>query len=166
MYINLETERLILRPITLNDADFILELVNSKGWLKFIGDRNISDKKDAEKYIQKILDNNDFYYNVFQLKESLKPIGIITFLRREDEDFPDFGFALLPEFENNGYAFEVSKLYLQKIKKTNKHDTIIAITLPNNKKSIKLLQKLGFQYKVAVKKDATILSHYNLENTH
>ncbi|WP_445382997.1 GNAT family N-acetyltransferase [Robiginitalea sp. IMCC43444] len=164
MYINFETKRLKLRPITLEDADFIIDLLNSKGWLAFIGDRNVSNKKDAENYIQRILDNKEFYYNIFELKTSRKAIGIITFLKREDEIFPDIGFALLPEFEKKGYAFEASKSYLERIKSLNRYDNIIAITLPDNIKSINLLHKLGLQYTGNYKKGETILSYYSLNN--
>jgi RimJ/RimL family protein N-acetyltransferase len=164
VYINFETERLKLRPITLKDADFIIDLVNSNGWLEFIGDRNVSNKKDAENYIQKILDNKNYYYNIFELKTSRKAIGIITFLKREDEIFPDIGFALLPEFEKNGYAFEASKSYLKRIKSLNRYENLIAITLPDNIKSINLLHKLGLQYTGNHKKGETILSYYSLKN--
>ena len=116
------------------DAEFIVDLVNSKGWLKFIGDRNISDKNDGKKYIQNILDNTNFYYNVFELKKSGKAVGIVTFLKRDDEKFPDIGFALLPEHQRNGYAFEASKAYLEKLKSFNKYENIIAITKPDNQK--------------------------------
>ena len=164
MYINIETERLILRPINLKDADFIVDLVNSKGWLEFIGDRKVSNRKDAENYIQRILDNSDFSYNVFELKESRKAIGIITFLKRKDENYPDFGFALLPEFGKKGYAFEASKAYLDKVKKLVTFDDIIAITMPSNKKSINLLRKLGFHYTGDFKKSEDILSYYSLKS--
>ncbi len=160
----MDTERLIIRPIYLEDASFICELLNSKGWLKFIGDRNISNKKDAENYIQNILDNGNFFYHVFELKASRKPIGIITFLKREDEKFPDFGFAILPEFEKHGYAFEASTAYLKKIEPKNTYQNIIAITIPDNKKSIGLLQKLGFHYTGDHKKGEEILSYYSLKN--
>lgn len=162
MYTNLETERLILRPIQLEDAAFIVDLVNSAGWLQFIGDRNISNKKDAENYIQRILDNTNFYYSIFELKASKKAIGIVTFLKREDEKFPDIGFALLPEFEKNGYTYEASKSYLETIESLNIYETLIAITLPNNIKSINLLQKLGLQYVCDHKKEETIVSYYSL----
>lgn len=164
MYTNIETERLLLRPINLKDAEFIIDLLNSKGWLKFIGDRNVADKKDAENYIQGILDNANFYYNVFELKKTRKAIGIITFLKREDEKFPDIGFALLPEFEKNGYTHEASKYYLENIENLNKYNNIIAITIPDNKKSINLLQKLGLKYIGDYKKGEDILSYYSLKN--
>ena len=45
---NLETDRLLLREYTLSDAPFIFKLMNSEGWLKNIGDRNIKTIEDAE----------------------------------------------------------------------------------------------------------------------
>ncbi len=146
MYIHLETERLRIRPIEVSDAVFMEQLVNSEGWLSFIGDKNISTTLDAENYIQKILGQPYFYYNVFELKTTNKSIGIVTLITRENQKYPDIGFALLPDFEKNGYAFEASKKYLEAIIKSNRHQKIIAITLPHNHKSINLLTKLGLNY--------------------
>ena len=56
MYKEILTDRLLIRPITVGDANFIYSLVNSNGWLKYIGDRNIRNNQDAENYIQKILE--------------------------------------------------------------------------------------------------------------
>ncbi|MEM9078238.1 MAG: GNAT family N-acetyltransferase [Bacteroidota bacterium] len=161
VYTNIETERLLIRPINVKDANFIIDLVNSKGWLQFIGDRNVSTRRDAESYIQRTLDNQDFFYNVFELKKTRKAIGIITFLKREDEVYPDMGFALLPEFEKKGYALEASTAYFVKIKSIKKFDRIIAITMPENIKSIGLLRKLGFQYMGDFRKRETLLSYYS-----
>ena len=47
----LETERLIIRPISIIDAAFMLQLMNTKGWLGFIGDRNVKDRTAASNYI-------------------------------------------------------------------------------------------------------------------
>jgi hypothetical protein len=41
----LDTERLRLGEFTINDTKFIIELVNSPGWLEFIGDRNIKKEE-------------------------------------------------------------------------------------------------------------------------
>ena len=43
----LKTERLQLRQFTLDDSEFIIRLLNSEGWLKFIGDRNVQTKEQA-----------------------------------------------------------------------------------------------------------------------
>ena len=167
MYLTLETERLLIRPINLDDNRFILELVNTEGWLRFIGDRNVLDEKDAEEYIQKILDSTNFYYSVFELKKLRKSIGMVSLRKREDEQYPDIGFALLPDFEQKGYALEACKSYLDKIRTSDKYDNIIAITIPDNKKSIALLRKLGLHYKRDRLKDGNTLSYFSLnQNNH
>jgi len=162
MYKNLETNRLRIRPINLMDAEFIMDLVNSEGWLKYIGNRNVSNKNEAETYIQKILDTPNFYYSVFELKDSGQAIGIVTFLNRENQDFPDIGFALLPEFEKNGYTFEASRAYLDEIIKSKAYKNIIAITIPNNYKSIGLLKRLELKHKYDFNRDNETLSLFSL----
>ena len=164
MYIALQTERLKLRSIGVQDANFILDLVNSIGWLKFIGDRKIADKNDAEQYIQRILDKEKYYYTVFELKDVQNAIGIVTFLHREEEAFPDIGFAILPEFEGNGYTFEACKAYLNQVKGSKTYENIIAFTIPSNEKSIGLLIKLGLYHIGDHKKAEKTLSYFSLKN--
>ena len=48
-----ETERLVLRRLRVADAGFILELVNTSGWLRFIGDRGVRNVDDAVEYLRK-----------------------------------------------------------------------------------------------------------------
>ena len=150
MFKTIETERLKIRPMCRQDAEFILSLVNSAGWIKYIGDRKINNIQDSEQYIQKILSNPNYFYHIFELKDTATPIGIVTFLFREDYKYPDIGFAMLPDFENNGYAFEASKKYLDTVCEIESIQKVIAITLPQNTSSIKLLQKLGLYYRETV----------------
>lgn len=157
------TQRLLVRPLNLNDASFILELVNTKGWLKYIGDRKIETTQDALDYIQKIISNPNYFYHVIELLDSSKPIGIITFLHRETSQYPDLGFALLPEYQKNGYVFEASNHYLKEIKNSKKIDTILGITLLDNQKSIDLLKKLGFQFHSSKIENSETLSIYQLK---
>jgi RimJ/RimL family protein N-acetyltransferase len=145
MNLYLETDRLYIRPLMIEDVDFVIELLNSEGWIEFIGDRNVKDIKAANDYIQRILLNNKYFYNVFEIKESNTPIGIVTFLYRENQNYPDIGFAMLPQYEKKGYAFEATKKYLEELQR-NQIDKIIAITKPENQNSIKLLKNLGLKF--------------------
>ena len=163
MYKKLETERLFIRPIQLEDSEFILELVNSEGWLKFIGDRNIKNKLDAENYIKKILGIPLFFYSVFELKTTGEKLGIITFLNRENKEYPDIGFALLPQFEKNGFTFEASSKYMETLKESGNYKIITGITIPENSKSIKLLEKLGLTFQENVTEDEKIILIYSKE---
>jgi len=143
----LETERLFIEPLSKTDSKFILELLNTQGWIKFIGDRNVHNEIDAGNYIQRILDNHNCAYSVFKLKENKTPLGIITFIKRDNQQFPDIGFAMLPGYEKNGFAYEAARKYMDEIVKNGQHKNIIGITVSDNWKSISLLEKLGLRFK-------------------
>lgn len=146
MYCLIETYRLKIRPLSLADKDFIFSLTNSNGWLEFIGNRNILSVTDAENYIQKILHTENYYYNVFELKDTKQALGIVTLLKRENQEFPDFGFAALPEFEGKGFTFEASVAYMKHLIQSSHHKKLLGLTKPYNQKSISLLTKLGFRF--------------------
>ena len=128
MYALFQTERLNVRPLEVKDADFICQLVQSDGWLKYIGDRGVRNRDDARAYIKRVRDNKDYYYSVFEQKETGEAVGILTFLYREDQNCPDIGFALLPGFAKKGLAFEAAFGYLQRIEQDYPSLNVIAIT--------------------------------------
>ncbi len=143
----IHTERLELREYTLKDAPFIFKLMNSEGWLKNIGDRNIKTIEDAEAYMLKnylsSYEKHGFGPYLVSLKEGRMPIGSSGLYKRDNLDFPDVGFAFLSEFGNKGYAFESAQAVMNYASDTLKLQTIVGITLPENSASIKLLKKLG-----------------------
>ncbi len=146
----ISTDRLNLEIVSVQDADFIMSLVNSKGWMENIGDRNIHSKGDALVYIDKILGTQDFFYWVARIKETNTPIGIISFLKRSYLENFDIGFAFLPDFNNKGYAYEAASAVLTMLSKLPEYDVVLATTLFSNRSSIKLLTKLGFRFKEEV----------------
>lgn len=156
------TPRLLLEPLSLKEIPFIFELLNSEGWIKFIGTRNIQSQEDAAKYIQKILDNPDCLYLVFRLKESGQPVGLITLIKREYLEHHDIGFALLPGFERKGYSFEASKQVVQELISSGLHTKILAITMKDNYKSIRLLEKLGLEFEKEIMEDDETLLQYSI----
>ena len=146
MLTKLTTERLSLDVLTPGDAEFILELLNTKGWLRFIGDRNIHSKEDALNYINKINGTPNYRYWTVRLTGTLEPIGIISFIKRDYLEHFDIGFAFLPQHNGHGYAYEAAKKILSVVGSKPEHAVIVATTLPHNSSSIKLLQKLGFKF--------------------
>lgn len=151
-----ETKRLLISKITVKDAPFILELMNTPGWLTYIGDRNVRTVDQAATYIQnnqlKVYETYDFGYYKVQLKaEDLKPIGSFGLLKRDTLDHVDIGFSLLPNYEGKGYGLEGASEIMKLAKHTFNIKTICAITLPENKPSIHLLEKLGLSYQKRVK---------------
>jgi [ribosomal protein S5]-alanine N-acetyltransferase len=144
------TKRLRLNWLTSEDDDFVLSLLNSKGWIAFIGDRNVNSKEDAIAYIYKICNTKNLFYWVVRLKENDTPVGIISFLKRSYLDNFDIGFAFLPQFNGQGYAFEAATKVLSVVSKKAEYYPVLATTAPQNVNSIKLLTKLGLRFKKAI----------------
>lgn len=146
----LETERLILRKLTLADAPFIFELVNSPNWLEYIGEKNVKTIEDAEKYIQvKMLDHYKKYGFGFYLavtKNTKETLGLTGFIKRDSLENAEVGYAFLPKGEGKGFAIESTKAIMDYGKKQLNISKVVAITHPENKKSQKLLVKLGLRF--------------------
>lgn len=140
-----ETENLNLTLLTRDDAAFIISIVNSEGWLKFIGDRNIHTAEAALAYIDKILNTPDFYYWVVSTKEENIPVGIISFVKRDYLENFDIGFALLAAYSGKGYALEAAKVVLEAATAAG-YTPVLGTTMMSNKRSIKLLLTLGFHF--------------------
>jgi RimJ/RimL family protein N-acetyltransferase len=146
----LETDRLIIRRLTFEDAAFILELVNDPTWLRFIGDRGVRTLADARNYILKgpmeMYDRLGFGLYLAELKDERVPIGLCGLIKRDSLKHVDIGFAFLPDFRSKGYAYEAASAVLAYGKNTLGLERIVAIVSPGNDSSIKLLGKLGFQF--------------------
>ena len=143
----LATDRLRLRLLTLDDAPFILKLVNEPSWLEFIGDKGVRSEDDARAYLaQGPLDmyaKLGFGLYLVELKDGATPIGICGLIKRESLADVDIGFAYLPEFQGKGYGHEAARAVLAHARNDFKLKRIVAITSPRNRSSIRLLTKLG-----------------------
>jgi RimJ/RimL family protein N-acetyltransferase len=146
----LETERLIIRHLTQDDAKFILELLNEPAFIRNIADRGVRTIQDAQAYIQNgpvdSYAKNGFGLFTVELKEAGIPIGMCGLIRRDVLPDVDLGYALLERYWNKGYAFEAAAAVLDYGYKTVGLKRIIAITAPYNDASAKVLEKIGFQF--------------------
>jgi len=145
----LKTERLQLRRFNFDDWQFIIDLLNSEGWLKYIGDRNVKTKKQAHHYLKKgplkSYKQNGFGLSMVETKDG-RPIGMCGLIKRDYLEHPDIGFAFLPEYSSMGYGYEIASAILVHARKDLHLSTISAITVPNNVKSIGLLEKIGLRF--------------------
>ena len=145
----IQTPRLLLRELTVEDAPFIVQLVNDPAWLQFIGDKGVRTLEDAEKYILngpvKSYADNGFGLWLVELKENNTPIGMCGLINRPTLEGIDIGFAYLPQYVGQGYAFEAATATLQYAKQVLLLERVLAITNPENIRSIALLKKLGLQ---------------------
>lgn len=150
-----ETERLLIEKFTLNDASFFKALVNTPHWIKYIGDRNTKTIEDAQERIKsghlESYKTNGFGFYKLILKEKNIPIGTCGLIKRDELKHVDLGFAFLENFERQGFGYEASMAIMKLAKEEFNINKLLAITVPYNTGSIKLLEKLGFKYEKRVK---------------
>ncbi len=146
----LETERLLLREATDDDAEFLLNLLNQPSFKQFIGDRGVRTVEQAREYIAtrftKSYRDNGFGLYLIELKANAALVGVCGFVKRDSLPAPDIGFALLPQYEKNGYGFESASAVMRYGVDTLHLVRVLAITSIDNENSAKLLEKIGFTF--------------------
>jgi len=151
----LETERLRLRRLSVDDAEFILRLLTEPSFIQNIGDRGVRTIEDAREYVLKgpIASYEKFGFGLWLVaeKESEAPVGICGLLKREVFEHIDIGYALLPEFWSRGYALESASAVMSYARETLGAKRVLAVVNPDNQSSIRLLEKMGFQYERMVR---------------
>ena len=148
-YKDFETERLFIKPTSEKDAKFIFKLLNTPKWIKNIGDRNIKTVESAKNYIlEKIkpqLDRLGYSnYTIIRKIDNVK-IGTCGLFDREGLEGIDIGFAFLPEYEKQGYAFEATNKIKNAAFNEFEITVISGITTKDNLSSQKILEKLGLK---------------------
>ena len=149
-----ETERLIVRQFELSDAPFIVRLLNDDLFIRYIGDKNVRMHEDATNYLKTgpmaSYKKHGFGLNLVCLKETHTPIGMCGLLKRDELESPDLGYAFLPEYSGKGYAREAAENALKTVMKTCSLDKVVAVPLPDNVRSNKLLETIGFRLKETI----------------
>lgn len=151
----LETARLRLRQLTRDDAGFILELLNDASFIRNIGDKGVRSEYDAIRYISTgptaSYELHGFGLWAVELRSSGEPIGLCGLLKREELDDVDLGYAFLPAFRSIGYAAEAAEGVIDFARARLGLGRIVAITLPGNQSSIRVLEKNGFRFERTVR---------------
>ncbi|MFN8433090.1 MAG: GNAT family N-acetyltransferase [Anaerolineales bacterium] len=151
------SERLTLRPLGLDDAGFIFELVNEPSFIQNIGDRGVRTLADAEKYIENSplasYAKNGFGLLAVTLKETGEPIGMCGLIKRDALEDVDIGYAFLPKFWLKGYAVEAARAVMGTAKALGLK-RVVAIVDPANSGSIRVLERLGMSFEKMIRLSA------------
>ena len=154
----LETDRLILRQLTTDDSEFILELLNDPSFIRNIGDRNVRTIDDACSYILNgpvaSYTKNGFGLFLVFLKETNESIGMCGLIKRDGLEDVDIGYALLPRYWSKGYAVEAARATMTYGKDVIGLKRLVAIVDLANEASIRVLEKLGLRYEKMVRLSA------------
>ncbi len=147
----LKTERLYLRKPLLSDAAFLLELLNSEGFIQNIGQRNVFSLEASADYLDNRImppfEAGSWGLAIMELQSTKEAIGLCGLVKRPYLNAQDVGFALLPSYMRQGFAHEALQATIRYAFEVLKEEKLLAIVLPNNKDSIRLLEKNRFEQK-------------------
>ncbi|WP_100643778.1 GNAT family N-acetyltransferase [Alteromonas facilis] len=145
----MQTPNVRLRPVLVEDAEFICTLVTDPAWLQYIGDRGVNDKHTAQQFIvnsiQPVYAQKGMGLMVVEDAESEQTWGLCGLLQRDFLDAPDLGFALLPVARGKGIALAASELSLRAAEKMG-HTHVYAYTSAINDASQGLIKRLDFEF--------------------
>ena len=150
-----ETKRLILQQVSIDDAEFILALLNEPSFIRYIGDRGVRTLDDARAYIlnRLVASYEKFGFGMYLviLKETGTSAGLCGLVQRDGLDDVDIGYAFLPGYWSKGYATEAALGVKKYAKNVIGLKRIVGITNPDNDGSIRVLEKLGLKFEKMIK---------------
>ncbi|MCI5107902.1 MAG: GNAT family N-acetyltransferase [Pseudomonadales bacterium] len=144
-----DTARLSFRHADEGDASFMLRLLNEPSWRRFITDHSVDSEEAARAYLQeRILPGyrSGLGFCLLESSQDGSPLGICGLIKRDYLEHIDLGFALLEQYWGQGYAAEAARATIDYAFGELALDELWAVTVPANANSIRLLERLGFQY--------------------
>ena len=147
---HLETDRLILRRVGLDDADLLLAVWNDPAFIENVGDRGVRSLEGAAEAMKsgalKLYAEHGFGPYAMVRKDDGTRMGICGLFKRENLEYPDIGFGVLPEFCGKGYAGEAAFAVMAHARDDLQIEELTAIVSPGNAPSIGLIEKLGLVF--------------------
>jgi RimJ/RimL family protein N-acetyltransferase len=151
----LQTDRLLLRRVTSEDAPFIRSLVNDPDWLRYIGDRAVRTLEDARAYIRngpaRMYETYGFGLYAVERRSDGAAMGLCGLIKRDTLPEFDLGFAFLPAHRGQGYAREAASMVLTEAREAFGLVRVLAITSLDNERSMALLERLGFRFERVIR---------------
>ena len=149
MKILIETERLLLREITLADKEEMFQLHSNPDVQKYTGEPPVESIEEMEQAIQtRISDYEKYGYGRWAtfLKDGMQFVGWAGLAYLPEFDEIDLGYRFLPKYWGKGFATEVSHAILTYGFDKLQLKRIIAIAMKENKASIRVMEKVGMEF--------------------
>lgn len=164
----IETERLLIRPFTIKDLEPAYKMNLDEEVSKYTGDGGVATKKEIERRINEDVfgdyEKHGYGRLAVELKGENKFIGFAGLKYLEDLKEVDLGYRFMKKFWGQGIATEAGKACIHFGFSTLNLDRIIAMVLPNNAGSIRVLDKLHFKYEKDIIEDDLLAHIYSLNN--
>ncbi|MGE4571819.1 MAG: GNAT family N-acetyltransferase [Candidatus Izemoplasmatales bacterium] len=145
----IETDRLLLREFKDFDLQSYYQIMKEKSVCQWLGKGGQRTKEHVLKMIQ-YYKNHWLKHHIGNFavieKSSQELIGHCGFNYIEELEAYELLYAFSPNHWYKGYASEAAMLCLQWLKKHSNIHKLYALSYPDNERSIKVINKLGFQY--------------------
>jgi RimJ/RimL family protein N-acetyltransferase len=146
----LQTARLTVRRFELEDAPFVVRLLNDPSFIANIGDRGVRSIEDAHRYLREgpMAMYESFGFGLWHVARTVDdvPVGTCGLLKRDYLPDPDVGYAFLPEYRGLGLAHEAAEATLRHGARKFGMKRVLATVITGNEPSIRVLQKLGMEF--------------------
>ncbi len=150
-----ETARLRLRRQTLDDAVFLLAVMNDPEFIRHIADRGVRTPDDARAYLTAgalaSYAEHGFGLWLIERMSDGAALGLCGLVKRPAFTDVDVGYALLPAFRGAGYAREAVAGTLAHARAAYGLTRLIAVVSPDNVPSRRLLEREGFVFERMVR---------------
>ena len=154
MNLRIETDRLLLRPLELSDAERMFILDSDPVVSQYLGIQPVESEERSREIIEEIIqqyEETGLGRLAVILKEEEKMIGWCGLKWHKEEvngvkDFYDLGFRFIPQYWGKGIATEAARGVVEQAFLALPIEKIFAYADTRNKSSIRVLEKLGFQY--------------------
>jgi ribosomal-protein-alanine N-acetyltransferase len=151
----IETSRLRIRELSVEDAEFVFRLVNEPAFIANIGDKGVRTLEDARSFISegpwRFQEKRGYGQFLVEHKEDGDPVGICGLLFRDSLNLTDVGFAILAKHRGRGFALEAAKAVMKYGFSELRAEEIVGLTSAENTASIRVLEKLGMKFDRIVK---------------
>ncbi len=145
----LETPRLTLRRLQFDDAPFLVDLLNQPSFIENIGDRGVRSIEDAHRYLREgpmaMYDKFGFGLWHTATRDGV-PVGMCGLLKRDNLPDADIGYAFLPQFWGQGFAYEAAEATLRHGVRKFGLARVLGVVSEGNNGSIRVLEKLGMTF--------------------
>ena len=154
----LETSRLIIRPVSIEDVDLLLKMDNQKITQKFLGGIKTKTREERIEFLKKKIDRfKDGHAG--QLTICLKDgtsIGFMGFSINEKNNNAELSYLFDYDYCNNGYCTEACQKLIEVGFNTLNLNKVFADTIDGNESSKRVLEKLGFE-KEGIRREAAYI---------
>jgi len=163
----IETERLILRPFNMKDVQATFEMEQNTQINKYTNDGGVKTYEQVEELIKTII-NVDYKENGFgrfalELKETSEFIGFCGLKLLKESNEVDLGYRIKMEYWGQGLSTEASNVSLDYGFNRLDLEEIVAFVIPENVKSVRVLEKFDFQLAGTFIEDGELVNKFRLK---